>query len=304
VSYWSVDFPSEFPDRKRFSSYQSARGGSNGLMRHELWLPDTDDGPDPRGVLSCTTTVDKDGWSRYGGSLTDGYYYGLAADLMRVHEAGFAPVLNAIGISVDTSVKHLDYDNGYEYAIRTTFPPPEILAALGSAVLEKCGSDLRITALPPGQYSTDTFLSMFSNNEYPISSCYPTPSAEGEGDDFGSHDMLLHMPAVMAMAVTDTHPHLRGIVSMLEAKNTSTRQEKTDLEEFDDRWYTMVHIDSGINVSIFADLLEDDIDGIYYFRRTLGHLPSQEVDYCQQQVVNTLRDPLHNGFQALAGDLQ
>jgi hypothetical protein len=66
---------SEFASRKRYSSSGSARPlvGKEppraGPLRHELWLPDTDSGPEPRGMLSATAFLDYNGRIDTGVSL-------------------------------------------------------------------------------------------------------------------------------------------------------------------------------------------------------------------------------------------
>jgi hypothetical protein len=125
-----------------------------------------------------------------------------------MHHAGFAPVLDAMGLRLDYGKQPYFYEQ--QYYIRTTFPSAETLVSLGNGVLEKCGAELRLVHQPPGYIPTETFLDMLSDSKYPISGCYPTPEKERDDIEYGTHDMLLHSPALMALAVTDGFGHLKS----------------------------------------------------------------------------------------------
>jgi len=304
----SVETSPEFANRKRFSSSDSARPLMEGKprragpMRHQLWLPDTDTGPEPKGMLAATALLDYNGRIENGISLPfDRHYYKLASSLARMHYAGFAPVLNAMGIQVDYGQRSYFYDQ--QYYINATFPPTETFVAMGNGVLEKCGAELRLTRLPPGYIQTETFLDMLSDGQYPLSGCHPTPDKEQDSVEYGAHDMLLHSPALVALAVTDGFGHLK---SRARALRDGSAFSEADTEDSKRRKLGafMRNTDSGINVIEFAGLLENNRGSQIKFGYVGDIVPYGEAWNCRQQVINTLRDPLSHGFTALAGEVQ
>jgi hypothetical protein len=289
--------------RQRYSSYQSERiyyPGDNPPQRHELWLPDTDPNPSPRGLLACTQKIDSRGIPRYNGMGNDSHYIDIASSLAHMHEVGFAPVLQSVGLSVVYGTRPYRHNEKEEY-IRVSFPPTETFVSLGNSVLEKCGADLRFAALPPGQYPAETFIEMFSDNTYPISSFGATPPTETSGDEYGVHDMLLHAAAAIAIATTDTYPIIREKArqsrQMLRDYDTPYKEASYAVDTF------MAYADNGIHVMNCRGIMFGD-DHVAYFRRMLGwNLPDDQKDAYQQQLVDTIRSPLSHGFRALTGEV-
>jgi hypothetical protein len=205
-----------------------------------------------------------------------------------------------VGLELDYGKRPYFYDQ--QYYIRTTFPPAETLVTLGNGILEKCGAELRLTNVPPGFIQTQTFLDLLSEGQYPISECYPTPDKERDDNEYGTHDMLLHSPAIVALAVTDGFRHLtsrakalRNGTAFSEEDTADTRQRK--LSTF------MRNTDGGINVMTFAGLLDGERVSQVNFRSIGDTVSYSDARICEQQVVDTIRNPLSHGFLAMAGEV-
>ena len=290
----------EYPERKRFSSYLASRlyfADDYPSQRHELYLPDTDTSPDPRGLLVHRAILDKNGRVSYTPSWQDSHYGYVASSLARMHTAGFAPVLDGIGLSVTYGKEQARGQT--ERRIGVHFPPTETFVSLGNAMLSKCGAELRLAAMPPGQYSAEDFVAMFSEHIYPISTCGPTPDQEQNDDEYGVHDMLLHGAAVMALATTEAYPlvHNRALAVRRQFgdHNISYGEAVLHRETF------MQEIDGGLHVMNFADLLYEDSHRDVYFDRAIGEgWGSAKVVRYQQAVADNIREPLAHGYAALA----
>jgi hypothetical protein len=217
-----------------------------------------------------------------------------------MHHAGFAPVLNAMGLQIDYGTRPDFYDT--QYFIKASFPPTKTLVTLGNGMLEKCGAKLRFVSQPSGFVQTATFLDMLSEDRYPISECYPTPDKERDDNEYGSHDMLLHSPAFMALAVTNGYDHLKSRAIALR-DGSAFKEEDTDKNKERKRGTFIRNMDSGINVLTFAGLLDDDMVMQRKFRSIGDTVPYGEARICEQQVIDTMRNPLSNGFLAMAGEV-
>ncbi|HET8669391.1 MAG TPA: hypothetical protein VFM05_01840, partial [Candidatus Saccharimonadales bacterium] len=260
-----------------------------GDYRHNLWLPRQLPGqPEQPGLLRATAYLNREGFATNSGSVMDRYHYRTASGVANFAYHGFTPVLQAIGMDVSCRVRSVYHDR--QCQVDVAFSSAERTAELCNDLLERSGENLRLVVLPPGRYDSATFINLMAGRRYPLSQEYATHDQESGVLEPGSHDVLQHVPVIMALAGTQALGRVQERAqALVDGSALGNYQGEADRQRL--RKQFMGEVDGTLNGIIMSEVLQGDPEAKRKFARVLGLYSTDSVDPYLEEVLDNIRRP-------------